>query len=458
MRVLHVSLGDPEQHQGGLNRYCRDLMHEQVLNGYKVMLLYAGRLSLAGKPVIQEVSSDKYALQNCLPVPITYGIDNPERYMRKSDISVFKVWLKEVQPEVIHVHSIQGIYLEFFQAANELNIPVYFTTHDYYPICFRSTLVKNTGELCNGRSPEQCAKCNHNAGLSGIKQFLLQSRMYQRLKRNKVVAVLRKNTTAQVAQKVAQPDTVIKVSAKRIQDFAVLGEYYDRILDCFTAIYANSQRTCEVYQNFRPDLKYLTIPITRVGLKRTAHQRRENAPIRFGYMGGMSVHKGYEMFQSALVKLDEAGYTDWEAWYYGGEYAPAKEEQLDHRRHYCGLFGPAQETEVWANIDVLLVPCVGGETYGLVVLEALCHGIPVICSDLAGSKFLVEKVGKNLVVPHNQSEAYTKAMIWLMNRTNYTDVKCLIDETEWPTDFEEHCNEICAMYKTAEKGEVNNRA
>ena len=63
-----------------------------------------------------------------------------------------------------------------------------------------------------------------------------------------------------------------------------------------------------------------------------------------------------------------------------------------------------------------------------------------------------------MVVPHNQSEAYTKAMIWLMNRTNYTDVKCLIDETEWPTDFEEHCNEICAMYKTAEKGEVNNRA
>ena len=89
MRVLHVSLGDPEQHQGGLNRYCRDLMHEQVLNGYKVMLLYAGRLSLAGKPVIQEVSSDKYALQNSLPVPITYGIDKPEKRLKCAVVDAY---------------------------------------------------------------------------------------------------------------------------------------------------------------------------------------------------------------------------------------------------------------------------------------------------------------------------------------------------------------------------------
>ncbi len=446
MRILHVSLGDPEQHQGGLNRYCRDLMQEQALSDHKVFLLYAGKMSFIGKAVIQEMSPGKYALQNSLPVAITYGIDDPKRYMCKSDISIFKTWLKKIQPEVIHVHSIQGIYLEFFQAAKALGIPMYFTTHDYYPICFRCTLVTNTGKLCNGRSPEECARCNYNAGLSKTKQVLLQSRVYQHLKNNVLVSFLRKNAATQAIQETVRPDMIPIQSMKKIYDFAALGEYYDKILDCFTAIHANSLRTCEIYQNFRPGLKYMVIPITRVGLKRTKHQRRENAPIRFGYMGGMSTHKGYRMFQNALSMLDKAGYAYWEAWYYGGEYTPTKEEQLDKRRHYCGLFNAAQEDEVWATIDVLLVPCVWGETYGLVVLEALCHGVPVVCSDLAGSKFLVEKLQKNLVVPHNQPVAYMRTMIWLMDRANYSYVKHLIDKTELPTDFEEHCKEICAMY------------
>lgn len=452
MRILHVSLGDPEQHQGGLNRYCRDLMREQALRNHKVMLLYAGKVSLIGKqPKIQEIEPGKYALQNSLPVSITYGIDDPARYMRWCNISDFVHWLKEIQPEVIHVHSIQGIYLEFFQAAKALNIPIYFTTHDYYPICFRCTLVRKNGELCNGRSPEQCAECNYKAGLSRTKQFLLQSGIYQRLKKNKLVSILRKNVTAQVVHEETQPYVIPQLSEKTIRDFAALGEYYDKILDCFTAIHANSQRTCKVYQKFRPDLKYMTIPITRVGLKRSIHLRRENAPMRFGYMGGMSIHKGYDMLQKALAKLDEAGYTDWEAWYYGSEYVPVKQEQLDQRRHYCGLFSPAQEAKVWANIDVLLVPCVGGETYGLVVLEALCHGIPVICSDLVGSKFLVQQIQENLVVPYNQPSAYVKAMIWLMDKSNYDDVKRHIDRTDWPADFGEHCEAICDLYKTVNK-------
>ena len=451
MRILHVSLGDPAQHQGGLNRYCRELMQGQARNGHNVMLLYAGSISFAGKPAIATVAPNKYELRNSLPVAITYGIDNPSRYMRKSDISIFQTWLQYVKPDVIHVHSIQGIYLEFFQAARMQNIPIVFTTHDYYPICFRCTLVKNTGELCSGRNPEQCAKCNWNAGLSGAKQILLQSHLYQYIKGSGFISLLRKNAASQAVQDSVSTDIIPEPSAEKIRAFAALGEYYDRILDCFTVIHANSSCTGEVYQCFRPDLQYCTLPITRVGLTRTTHHRRENAPIRFGYMGGMSIHKGYEMFQKVLALLDAAGHTDWEAWYYGGEYALTKQDQQDKRRHYVGVFGPSQEAEIWQNIDVLLAPSVCRETFGFVVLEALCHGIPVICSNLVGSQFLVKSLQENLVVPNDKPGAYMKAMAWLMDDSNYSTVRTRIDSAWLPIDFRKHCKEIYSMYEKCDK-------
>lgn len=448
MRILHVSLGDPAQHQGGLNRYCRELMQAQAENGHKVMLLYAGRTSFAGKPAIATVAPNKYELRNSLPIAITYGIDHPVRYMRKSKMSVFEEWLKYVKPDVIHVHSIQGIYLEFFQTAKIQNIPIVFTTHDYYPICFRCTLVKNTGELCRGRNPEQCTKCNWSAGLSGAKQILLQSHLYQRIKGNRLISLLRKNAASQAMQDSVSADIIPEPSAEKIQAFAALCEYYDRILDCFTIIHANSSRTGEVYQCFRPDLQYMTIPITRVGLIRTTHHRRENAPIRFGYMGGMSIHKGYDMFQKALTLLDAAGHADWEAWYYGGEYTLSKQDQQDKRRHYGGVFGPSQESEIWQTIDVLLVPSVCGETFGFVVLEALCHGIPVICSNLVGSQFLVKSLQENLVVPYNHPATYRDAMLWLMDSANYNKIVCLIKEAKLPIDFSNHCKKMVSLYRS----------
>lgn len=45
MRILHLSLGLPPFRTGGLNRYCADLMQQQVEDGQDVLLLYPGEFS-----------------------------------------------------------------------------------------------------------------------------------------------------------------------------------------------------------------------------------------------------------------------------------------------------------------------------------------------------------------------------------------------------------------------------
>lgn len=447
MRILHVSMGNPKQHTGGLNRYCREVMAEEVDLGHDVLLLYPGRNTPWKKQRIIQITKSEYAIQNPLPVAITYGIDEPTRYMSSGSKKCYSKWLETVRPDVIHVHSIQGIHLEFFQAAKEQGIKVVFTTHDYYPICYYCSLLKRDGTLCEGRNPAMCAVCNQGAGLSKEKQFVLQSALYQKVKGSKLIRLVRKNVVSNAATATHKQACVSKVTPEIVDAFARLGEYYDKILNCIDIIHANSPRTGEVYRKAKRNLNIFTIPITHGNLKRTQHPYDRNHTIRFGYMGGMGVYKGYFQFLAALDLLDKREITNWEAYFYGGEYTPREQDCKDSRKHFYGYFTAAQEQKIWDNIDVLLVPSMCGETFGFVVLEALCKGVPVICSDLVGSKFLVESIDPDLVVKHSSVEQFAQKMNWLMNQNNYDETIKRIERTAFPIDMEEHVNQILALFK-----------
>ena len=435
-------------HTGGLNRYCKDLMENQKEIGNEVQLLYPGKTTLSRKTRIVMVEEDKYEIVNPLPVAITYGIDIPERYMAKSDRLVFDKWLAQNRPDVIHVHSIQGIYREFYEAAKNMNIPMIFTTHDYYPICFKCTLLKQGGILCQGRNPEQCAICNYGSGLDKNKQLVLKSTLYQWLKKNPVVKIMKEKYVAVGIKSVTNAKAQLKESNRsKIESFDALGKYYDSILKCFTLIHANSPRTYEVYHSNKSQLRYRVIPITHSGLKRLEHIREKSNLIRFGYMGGMLIHKGYYFFQKALQLLDEQEQTKWEAWYYGGDFSPSKYDKSDHRKHFGALFSEEKEAEVWGNIDVLIVPCMCGETYGFVVLEALSKGIPVICSDLTGSKFLIEQVDSRLVFAHENIQDLVDKMKWIMQSEHYVKTVKKITTMDLPISMRKHTWDILSLYQ-----------
>ena len=181
MKILHVSLGNPDTHQGGLNRYCKDIIDNQRELGHQVYILYPGSF-FQKKISIKKTSDFCYKISNALPVALIYGIDEPKKYFKKTDATYYKEWLKNLSPDIIHVHSIQGIHLEFFLQAKELGIKLIFTTHDYYPFCPKCVLYDMNGNLCEGFDATKCALCNQGCGLSEKKHFLMQSELYQKVK------------------------------------------------------------------------------------------------------------------------------------------------------------------------------------------------------------------------------------------------------------------------------------
>jgi phosphatidylinositol alpha-mannosyltransferase len=66
---------------------------------------------------------------------------------------------------------------------------------------------------------------------------------------------------------------------------------------------------------------------------------------------------------------------------------------------YHGPVNFARLTELYRSCDVFVAPSTGGESFGIVLLEAMASGKPVVCSDIEGYRQVATTEGSTLVAP-----------------------------------------------------------
>lgn len=441
MNILHVTLGNPYTHQGGLNTYCSELAEEQIAIGHNVNILYAGNYGSGEKSYILHVKDNLYELKNALPVPITYGIDIPERYMSKGNKKNYYNWLKEMNIDVIHIHSIMGIYKEFFDAAKELKIYMIFTTHDYYPICFKSNLVNDSGILCEGYDCNKCVKCNLNAGLSSKKQRLIQSRFYQKIKKSYVIKTIKKILSNIKKEKNNNQNTK---SVEQVDDFKKLHKYYENIISDFNKIHCNSMQTQRYYSQYYPNANYKVVTICNREIVKKKHIK-QNGNLKISYFGGMSKHKGYLHIKKMIEWLQKSEYINWQMNLYGGDY---NDDYNDDRVHAKGYFSKKDIENVWKETDLLIIPSQCPETYGFSLAEALARNIPVICTELVGAKDLLgEELQCESVYMHNDYNALKDKIEPFFNENYYKKICEKIEKLNLKFDMKLHAENIVNIYE-----------
>jgi glycosyltransferase involved in cell wall biosynthesis len=108
-------------------------------------------------------------------------------------------------------------------------------------------------------------------------------------------------------------------------------------------------------------------------------------PLRFGFIGALMPHKGAHVAVEAFrtVPRTAASLRLW------GDPSPdpayvetlrVVAREADVRIE--GAFAEDEKGRVFSEMDVLVVPSTGLESYGLVVDEAMVHGVPVVASRL----------------------------------------------------------------------------
>jgi len=96
---------------------------------------------------------------------------------------------------------------------------------------------------------------------------------------------------------------------------------------------------------------------------------------------------------------------------YAARLAPLIERCADHYEQLGALNG-AELTAFYKNLDALVIPSLNStESFGLVQIEAMINGAPVVASNLPGVRQPVTMTGMGEVTPIGDHEALAKALI-----------------------------------------------
>ena len=173
MKILHYCLGFPPFRTGGMIKYCLDLMTEQLKLGNEVSLLWPGtikkysktlKIKIRNKYKLEEdLYCNSFELINPLPISLLDGITEVEEFTRYKEEEAFLKFFEKKKFDVIHIHTLMGLPKEFLYAAKKFNIKLVFTSHDYFGICPKCSLMKGSKICDNDHLCNDCEMCNKTA-------------------------------------------------------------------------------------------------------------------------------------------------------------------------------------------------------------------------------------------------------------------------------------------------------
>jgi glycosyltransferase involved in cell wall biosynthesis len=256
--------------------------------------------------------------------------------------------LRRRRPDVLQTHNLAGFGPQVWLAAKSLGIPIVHTIHDYYLLCPKSTMFKQSRSCTR-----QCLGC---------KAVRTPHRML-----SKLVA------------------SVVGVSSFVLNRHLQAGLFPNAVSKV-------------IYNGFDLDTAANT----------TTAPAREDGRTVIGYIGSISDAKGVSVLLDAVAGLNPkqfaleiagVGKTDYQA-----------ELQTKFPLMNVKFLGKVPVNQFLPGIDVLVVPSVWAEPFGRVVVEAYLFGKPVVASHSGGISELVEDGVTGFLVKPGDAEALRSAL------------------------------------------------
>lgn len=441
-------------------------MLSQVKNGDEVLLLYPGHFTLDKKLRIIENKSFNgirvFEILNPLFIPLMGGIPSPDSYFKNIDINIYLDFLKIVDAQIIHIHTLMGFSKEIITASFELNIKTVLTTHDYFGICPKVNLIDLQGEICsNYDNGKKCAACNAN-GYSKSLMIFMQSMSYRKLKNSYILKKLRICKKKIIRRKYNDLDNIERVEVKTSinnetlsKQYVKLRKYYIDILNNIDCIHYNSSLAKKVYEKYIDNSNSRVLNITHLDIKDNRVRKNSNPknPLKITYIGPIEKYKGVFSLLNVLKKLLKNNINNWDLNIYGS----TENINLDGFRDKVTLNGTYDYSklgDIFENTDVLVVPSIWYETFGYIALEAFSYGVPVIMTQFVGFKDMITNGVTGIVIKVDQDELYLKLQSIIKNRTLLSRINGNINKLPSIYTMEKHRLEVMDLYTDLIKGEI----
>ncbi len=401
LHVLYVVHGFPPDTWAGTEVYTLGLAQEIRRRGHRVTVL----TRVPGDGPEEEGGRPEFHLERAefegLPVwRMTHRIDHQslrESYAHPRAEQVFRDVLDRERPDVVHFQHLLHFSADLPRIARERGIPTVVTCNDYWALCARVQLVRPDGVRCERNQGLGCLVCLKNKDPGRVP--LVRDR-----------AALARPAAALVRLGASVP-TMPSVKLERIvrkrrvklrrwidawddlearQPF-VEGGYASADLQVAPSRFLRD-RHLETGRFDPARFVYSDYGMRTDHVEGVERRPDPRGRVRFGYVGSLVWYKGVDVLVRAMARLAGLpavlrihGAFDPEADAYQAELAAAAGDNVEFR----GRFDNDRLAEVYADLDVLVVPSVWFENSPITIHEAFVARTPVVTSDIGGMAELV---------------------------------------------------------------------
>ena len=450
IKILHLTIGLPNNTSGGLPKYAFDLAQMQSMKGHNVSFIFPGRHKTFNRKskIYQRrfLNFEVFEILNPLFIPIPYGLSNPNLILNSKSNNIFVDFFTKNKFDVIHVHTIMGIHEDFFLEAKKFKNKIYFTSHDYYPLCLKTNLFDNNGSACSGPSELKCLKCNSEINNSIFISKFIRGNFFKTIKTFKLIILVKKTfQNFIIGKKISIKKPIIQNKNNLLLIFYKFIQYNKRILSTFDFVFYNSKLTQSVYIQNNISIPNKVIPINLKHITDNRSILKKSIPIdciKFGYVGPKTEAKGFYNLLEVFKGLNNLNNVKLFLW--GDNF-----EDIQRKFNFTvskGYFSTDKIKDVFSSFDVLIVPSLWKETFGFTVLEALSYGIPVIVSNNVGANDLINSTLPELIYSSKSelSEIINRILLNKNILSSFWGKINTIDKSIF--NFDNHVDKITSLY------------
>lgn len=356
MRVLHISSVYPPHVVGGAEKVVAMLAEGQAARGMEVGAAYLTREARPpgqrhGVAVLPQRSRNLVWMEDVFASPRPLRTANKlGQLVDRRAARDFGEAIAVFRPDIVHTHSMVELPPMIWREAARSGARVVHTLHDYDLVCSRASLFRN-GRVCDGLH----ASC--------------------------------------------------RVTSAWKRGFA----------DAIDAVAAVSQPVLDIHRCYglfgTLDDQHARVIWNAVDVPPLPERPTHHGDFTFGFLGRLVPEKGIETLLAACRLLPPSG---WRLRIAGR----AQEGDAAYRALAEGMpvdfLGFTDPGAFLDSIDLLVVPSIWREPFGLTVVEAFARGVPVIGSRLGAIADLVGAVGEDWLVPAGDVDALAARMVQAM--------------------------------------------
>lgn len=341
-RIVHLVHGWPPWSSAGTEMYARRLVLRQT--AWREVSVYA-RVADPGRDLGEATElMDGGARVRLVVNNFTQRDPLSRNALHDRRLAAdFRGFLAETKPQLVHVHHLAGHAATLVREAARLRVPILYQVQDWWAPCARANLLDAWRHLCPGPSMARCSACLPLTGLPGapvLNRMLYAGRFHL------------------MKKELRRADAYVMGSRAIHESYLRLGY-------------------------LTPEDRVFVIPY---GIERPAvlssSSPGDEGPLRFGLIGSILPHKGIHVAVAAFQGVDpsRAALRIWGDPSISPAYTAELKALDSPAARFEGRFDEERRAEIFAGLDVLLMPSLGLESFGLVAREALAEGVPVLAS------------------------------------------------------------------------------